>query len=162
MSPLLLHIIHQAFFGGVAALGFAVLFNCRPPMLPFSFAAGLVALATRTAFQDHGFTLPEASFFAALLIATIDRIWKEYPSPRGSILAVVGAIPMIPGGAAAKVLIGLFAVLHSGPAATPGAIATIWENMITIVFTLAAIGTALALPSLFQPATQRHRENADV
>jgi len=161
MSPLFLHVIHQAFFGGVAAVGFAVLFNCRPSMLPFCFGAGLLALAMRTALQDSGFTLPVASFFAALLVAAIDRIWKRYPSPRGSVLAVLGAIPMIPGGAAAKVLIGLFAVLRSGPADSADAIAAIWGNMITLVFTLAAIGTALALPSLFQPATQRKPEYED-
>jgi hypothetical protein len=75
------------------------------------------------------------------------------------LLAFIGSIPMIPGGAAAKVLLGLFVVLESGPARAVEGIAAIWENMITIIFTLAAIGTALALPSLFQPSAQRRRES---
>jgi uncharacterized membrane protein YjjB (DUF3815 family) len=161
MSAAVLHLLHQAFFGGVAAIGFAVLFNCRPQMLPFAFASGFLALGTRTEFLDHGFTLPAASFFAALLVAAIDRLWKPNRSPRGSLLAVIGSIPMIPGGAAARVLLGLFVLLRSGPTEAVEAVATIWEDMITIIFTLAAIGTALSLPSLFQPATERTRERGD-
>jgi hypothetical protein len=68
---------------------------------------------------------------------------------------------MIPGGAAAKVLLGFFVVLRSAPSAAAEAPGAIWENMITIIFTLAAIGTALALPSLFRPAAQRKREASD-
>lgn len=157
---MILHILHQAFFGGVAAIGFAVLFNCRPQMLAFGFGAGFLSLGMRTILLDHGFTLPAASFFAALVAAIIDRLWKDTPSPRGSLLAFIGSIPMIPGGAAARVLLGLFVVLGSGPAEAVKGIAAIGENMITIIFTLAAIGTALALPSLFQPATQRQRETS--
>jgi uncharacterized membrane protein YjjB (DUF3815 family) len=160
MSPAILHILHQAFFGGVAAIGFAVLFNCRPQMLAFAFGSGFLTLGTRTILLDHGFTLPAASFFAALLVAIIDHLWKNNPSPRGSLLAFIGSIPMIPGGAAARVLLGLFVVLRSGPAQAVDAIAAIWENMITIIFTLAAIGTALALPSLFQPTIQRKPEDS--
>jgi uncharacterized membrane protein YjjB (DUF3815 family) len=161
MSPIILHLLHQAFFGGVAAIGFAVLFNCRPQMLGFAFASGFLALATRTALQDRGFTLPVASFFAAVLVAVIDRLWKANPSPRGSLLAFIGSIPMIPGGAAARVLLGLFVLLRSGPSEAIETVATIWEDMITIIFTLAAIGTALSLPSLFQPVTERRRERGD-
>jgi len=157
MSVQFLHILHQAFFGGVAAVGFAVLFNCKPSMLWLCFGAGALALATRTVAQECGFTLPLASFFAALLLATLDRVWQEFPSPRGSVLAVVGAIPMVPGGIAAKVLISLFAMVRTGIG--PGTEATVdtWHNLITLVFTLAAIGTALALPSLIEPAATRNR-----
>lgn len=159
MSAPLLLVIHQAFFGGLAAVGFAVLFNCRPAMLPLCFTAGVLALATRTELQGRGCTLPVASFFAALFVALVDRISRAYPSPRGSVLAVVGSIPMVPGGVAAKVLIGLFALLRSKPSDSLEAVTATWENMLTLMFTLAAIGTALALPSLFQPAKQRQRES---
>jgi uncharacterized membrane protein YjjB (DUF3815 family) len=130
-------------------------------MLPYSFGAGFLALATRTVLLDFGFTLPGASFFAALLVAIIDRAWKDTPSPRGSLLAIVGSIPMIPGGAAARVIIGLFSVVRAGPVEPVESIAAVWGNLVTLVFTLAAIGTALALPSLFQPEAQRRRHSED-
>jgi uncharacterized membrane protein YjjB (DUF3815 family) len=155
MKDLILHILHHAFFGGVAAAGFAVLFNCQPRMLPLCFGAGTLALAVRTLAQAGGFTLPAASFFAALALAIVDRVWQEFPSPRGSVLAVVGAIPMVPGSIAAKVLISVFTLLRLGPGQGVEAAVATWENLMILIFTLAAIGTALALPSLVQPAAKR-------
>jgi uncharacterized membrane protein YjjB (DUF3815 family) len=158
MNPPILHLLHQAFFGGVAAAGFAVLFNCHPRMLPLCFGAGALALTVRTFGQDLGASLAVASFFAALLLAIVDKVWQDFPSPRGSVLAVVGAIPMIPGSLAAKVFISVFAFLRSGqaPDANPaGAIletVATWDNLLMLIFTLAAIGTGLALPSLVPAA----------
>jgi uncharacterized membrane protein YjjB (DUF3815 family) len=148
MNPTIHFLLHQALFGGIAAAGFAVLFNCNPRMLPLCFGAGALALATRTIGQDLGGSLAVASFFAALLVAIIDKVWQDFPSPRGSVLAVVGAIPMVPGSLAAKVFISVFGFLRSG--ISPGAASTIatWENLLMLLFTLAAIGTGLALPSL--------------
>jgi uncharacterized membrane protein YjjB (DUF3815 family) len=148
MNPNLHLLLHQAFFGGIAAAGFAVLFNCHPRMLPLCFGAGALALATRTIGQELGGSLAVASFFAALLVAIIDKVWQDFPSPRGSVLAVVGAIPMVPGSLAAKVFISVFAFLRSG--STQGIDVTIatWDNLLMLIFTLCAIGTGLALPSL--------------
>lgn len=148
MMTSLLHLLHQAFFGGVAAMGFAVLFNCRPRMLPHCFAAGALALATRTIGQENGLSLAGASFFSALLLAIVDKVWRDSPSSRGSILAVVGSIPMIPGSLAAKALISVFAFLRSGQSQGPAVVIATWDNLIMLFSTLAAIGTALALPSL--------------
>jgi uncharacterized membrane protein YjjP (DUF1212 family) len=147
-----LHILHQAFFGGLAAFGFAVLFNCHPRMLPACFGAGALALAARTIGQDQGASLAVASFFAALLLAIVNKIWQDFPSPRGSILAVVGVIPMVPGSLAAKVFISVFTFLRSGQSLGVEATVTTWNNLIMLIFTLAAIGTGLALPSLIPAA----------
>jgi len=148
----LLHILHQAFFGGVAAVGFAVLFNCSPRMLPACFGAGALALAVRTIGQDYGASLAVASFFAALLLAIVNRIWQDFPSPRGSVLAVVGVIPMVPGSLAAKVFMSVFEFLRSGQSQGVAATVATWDSLVMLVFTLAAIGTGLALPSLIPAA----------
>lgn len=158
MNPSLFHILHQAFFGGIASAGFAVLFNSRPRMLPLCFGAGALALAVRTTAQELGYSLAVASFFAALLLAIVDKIWQEFPSPRGSVLAVVGAIAMVPGSLAAKVLISVFVFLRSGKSQGAEAAVATWDNLLMLIFTLAAIGTALALPSLV-PAAKRGAEH---
>jgi uncharacterized membrane protein YjjB (DUF3815 family) len=158
MNASILHILHQAFFGGVASAGFAVLFNCKPRMLPLCFGAGALALAVRTIGQELGFSLAVASFFAALLLAIVDHIFHDFPSPRGSVLAVVGAIAMVPGSLAAKVLISVFAFLRSGHSQGVEATISTWENLMMLIFTLAAIGTALALPSLI-PAAKHNDEH---
>ena len=152
MNAAILHILHQSFFGGVAAAGFAVLFNCHPRMLPLCFGAGVLALAVRTTGQELGGSLAVSSFFAALLLAIVDKIWQDFPSPRGSVLAVVGTIPMVPGSLAAKVFIGVFAFLRSGRSLGVDATIATWDNLMMLIFTLAAIGTGLALPSLIPAA----------
>ncbi len=151
LSPIL-HVFHQAFFGGIAAAGFAVLFNCHPRMLPLCFGAGALALAVRTIGQELGCSMAVASFLAALLLAIANKAWRESPSPRGSVLAVVGVIPMIPGSLAARVFISVFAFLRTGQ--SPGVETAVanWDNLLMLIFTLAAIGTGLALPSLIPPA----------
>jgi uncharacterized membrane protein YjjB (DUF3815 family) len=158
MNASLLHIFHQGFFGGVAAAGFAVLFNCRPHNLPFYFGAGAVALALRTMGQEFGMSLAVASFFSALLLAVVDRAIRNLPSPSGSVMPLVGAIAMLPGSLAAKVLVNVFAFLRTGQSRGTAATMATWEDLMMLVFTLAAIGTALALPSLI-PAARTKGEN---
>jgi uncharacterized membrane protein YjjB (DUF3815 family) len=158
MNASLLHILHQSFFGGIAATGFAVLFNCKPHNLPFYFGAGALALALRTIGQDFGFSLAVASFFSALAIAFVDRAIRRFHSPSGSVLPLVGAIAMLPGSLAAKVLVNVFAFLRTGRSQGAGAAITTWEDLMMLIFTLAALGTALALPSLI-PAARTKGEN---
>ena len=68
---------------------------------------------------------------------------------------------MVPGGIAAKVLITLFVMLGSDSTAIIAALPEALQGMMTLTFTIAAIGTGLALPSLFQPWTQRTREQEE-
>jgi uncharacterized membrane protein YjjB (DUF3815 family) len=152
MNASLLHTLHQSLFGGVAAAGFAVLFNCKPRNLPFYFGAGALALALRTIGQDYGLSLAVASFFSALALAIIDRAIRNFPAPSGSVLPLVGAIAMLPGSLAAKVFVNVFAFLRTGQSRGADSTMNTWEDLIMLIFTLAALGTALALPSLISTA----------
>jgi len=152
MNPFLLHACHQSIFGGVAAAGFAVLFNCKPRNLPFYFGAGALALALRTIGQEYGLSLAVASFFSALALAIIDRAIRSFPAPSGSVLPLVGAIAMLPGSLAAKVFVNIFAFLRTGQSRGSYSMMTTWADLIMLIFTLAALGTALALPLLVAPA----------
>jgi uncharacterized membrane protein YjjB (DUF3815 family) len=121
-------------------------------MLPHCFGAGALALAVRTIGQDFGCSLAVASFFAALLVAITNKASQDPNSPRGSVLAVVGVIPMIPGSLAANVFLSVFAFLRSGQSQGVDATVATWDNLLMLIFTLAAIGTGLALPSLVPAA----------
>ena len=134
MSPFVPYLLHQAFFGGVAAVGFAVLFNCPPRLLWIGFGAGALALAVRTGGQEiGGLRLSAASFIAAFVLALLNRIWESPDSPRGSVLAVVGCIPMIPGSLAAKGLMNLFELLSASPGEGLLAATAAVENLMLVV-----------------------------
>jgi uncharacterized membrane protein YjjB (DUF3815 family) len=145
------HLFHQAFFGGIAASGFGILFNCPPRMIWQCFASGAVALAVRTACQAADMNLGEASFFAALVVAMAERVLQQFQASHGSILSLVGCIPMVPGSIAAKGLMNLFALVRAHPKEEVLAATDAMKNLLAVTFTLAAIGTALAIPRLIYP-----------
>lgn len=151
MNPLLATLLHQAIFGGVAAAGFGVLFNCPPRMLGLCFGSGALALFVRTAAQAGDWSLPAASFLAALSLGIADRAWLRAQSPKGSILAVVGCIPMVPGSLAAKALMGFFTLAHALPDSSVALLAGTMENAIVVVLTMVAIGIGLSIPTLVYP-----------
>jgi uncharacterized membrane protein YjjB (DUF3815 family) len=151
VNNLLLHFIHQAFFGGLAAAGFGILFNCPPRMILQFVGAGALALAVRTAGQAAELNLPEASFFAALVVAAAERVLQPFQQTRGSIIATVACIPMVPGSMAAKGLTNLFTLLQARPPEEIAAATNGMRNLLEVTLTLAAIGTALAIPQLIYP-----------
>ncbi|MGH8048143.1 MAG: threonine/serine exporter family protein [Chthoniobacterales bacterium] len=156
MTPCLSHLLHQALFGGIAAAGFGILFNCPPRIIGLCFGAGALALAMRTAGLDAwGLNLPMSSFFAALLLAVADRSWQEAQSLRSSVVAVVGCIPMVPGSLVAVGLKNLFMLLKATPGEGVLPATAAVESFVIVTCTLAAIGTALAIPSLAFPAKRR-------
>jgi len=146
-----LHLFHQSFFGGIAAAGFGILFNCPPRMIWQCFSSGAVALAIRTACQGANLDLAEASFAAALVVATVERVLQELQSSRGSILSLVGCIPMVPGSIAARGLMDLYAMPRAHPNQEVLVVADAMKNLFEVTFTLAAIGTGLAIPRLLYP-----------
>jgi uncharacterized membrane protein YjjB (DUF3815 family) len=120
------------------------------------FGAGAVALAVRTTGQAADLNLPEASFFAALAVATAERLLQQFHPTHGSILSLVGCIPMVPGSIAAKSLMNFFALLRTHPTEEILAAANGMKNLLEVTFTLAAIGTALAIPRLIFPRKMPH------
>ena len=64
------YLLHQTLFGGLAAIGFGVLFNMGGHALVWCGAAGALALAVRTTGLGLGWTLEGASFAAALAVGS--------------------------------------------------------------------------------------------
>jgi len=154
MNSFWIHIIHQAVFGGIASAGFGILFNCSPRTILHCLASGAMALAIRTACQSANLNLPESAFFAALSVAAAERVLQPFQETRGSIIALVGCIPMVPGSLAAKGLTNLFTLLQARPGEEIAAATNGMRNLLEVTLTLAAIGTALAIPQLIYPGKE--------
>jgi uncharacterized membrane protein YjjP (DUF1212 family) len=145
---------HQAAFGALAAAGFGVLFNFGPRTLPWAAAAGAIALSVRTFALESGLPLEAASFLAAVTLA----LWVELLGARplrvphaGQTLAVVGCIPMVPGGAAAQFIIGLLELSSRAPAEAEAALVASTTAGIQVVFTLGALGAGLTIVRSIAP-----------
>ncbi len=147
MDAALVHLLHQVAFGGVAAAGFAVLFNVGPRTLLWCAAAGALALLVRTLGQDAGWSLEAASFVAAIAASCAAWAFRRWLGTASNAVALAGCIPMVPGAFMSQAILGLLAVTAPNPANEVTTIVVAMEYMLRVIFTLGAIGAGLAIPT---------------
>ena len=153
MDPVVL--LHHTVCGGLAAAGFGVLFNFGWRSLPWCAASGALALAVRTLALAQGLSLEGSSFLAAVTVGAAVQLLHSRIGVSRNTLDAVGCIPMIPGGFAAKGILGLFAVTLQHPAGTDQAFLEALESALRVTFTIGALGTGLAMPILVVRARGR-------
>lgn len=140
------HVAHQAAFGGLAAVGFGVLFNFGWRRLLWCMAAGALALTVRTICQDAGWSLEAASFAAAAVTSCATIALKGSIGVAGQAVALAGCIPMVPGAFFGQALLGFLDLTAPAPD-DPVMIATqSLAAMLRVIFTLGAIGAGLSIP----------------
>ena len=148
----LLQLLHHTVCGGLAAAGFGILFNVGIRTLAWCAVSGGLALAVRTVALQSGGSLVAASFVAALAVGVAAQILQSRIGVASNALAVVGCIPMIPGAVAARAILGLFAVTAQPATASGDAFFAALENALLVTFTIGALGTGVAIPTLLMRA----------
>lgn len=142
----------DALWSGVAALGFAVLFNVPRRFLPYCAITGAAGHALRALLMLSGLSLTSATLFGAIMVGFLGELFaRRLRSPAG-LFSVAGAIPMVPGVFAFRAMIGIInlGVLPTGAQASEGMtvlIATVINFAVTGLV-LAALAVGIALPSL--------------
>jgi len=144
----LLYLLHQTLCGALAAAGFGVLFNIGFRSLPWCAASGAVALAVRTFCLGLGWNLEAASFAAALTVGAAVQVLRARADISQNALDVVGCIPMVPGSFAAKAILAMFALTSTAATDAPDSLITAVQFALRVTFTVGAIGTGLAIPTL--------------
>ena len=142
-------LLHQTLGGAIAAAGFGVLFNIGFRSLPWCAASGALALAVRTFCLDGlDWNLEAASFAAALTVGAAVQALRTRTDISQNALDVVGCIPMVPGSFAAKAVLGMFALTATDSAHAAETLVTAVQYTLRVMFTIGAIGTGLAIPTL--------------
>lgn len=144
---LLPHLLHQAAFGAIAAVGFGVLFNFGLRALPWCAASGALTLAVRTLGQDAGWSLEAASFAAAFVTSCAVRLLHVRLGTASNAMALVGCIPMVPGSFFGQAMLGLFALTAPHLENAEPTIVLTMQYMLRVMFTVGAIGAGLAIPT---------------
>lgn len=148
----MLFLLHQTIFGALAAAGFGVLFNVEFRQLPWCGAMGGLALAVRTGCMELGLSLVGASFAAALMVGMAAQLMRLRSDIYQDMFGVAGCIPLIPGSIAAKAILGLFAFTTAAAVSDPQPLVTSVQYTLRVMFTIGAIGTGLAIPTLLRRA----------
>lgn len=147
MIDLIYTIILDSLFAGIAAVGFAMVFNVPQKTLVYCAVGGALAYTFRTIFLELGITIEISTFFASTLIGVIAFSWsRKYLIPR-PIYTVASIIPMVPGTYAFTAVISLINMNTYG--VTPELIVQFVENALKAGSILGAISFGLALPSLY-------------
>jgi uncharacterized membrane protein YjjB (DUF3815 family) len=112
-----MNVLQDALWSGIAALGFAVLFNVPPHLLARCALVGALGHAARSALVQYGLPLEAATFAGAFGVGLIALYLADHHRVPATIFSVVGAIPMVPGVFSYRAMIGLVSVATSGDAA---------------------------------------------
>ena len=144
-----LHLLHQTIGGGLAAAGFGVLFNIGFRGVPWCAASGALALGLRTVALEKGWSMEAASFIAAFAVGVAVQLLPSRFGMSRTALHVVGCIPMIPGAFAAKAILGLFAITTPHSIGTNETLIAAMDNSLRVAFIMGALGTGVAIPTLF-------------
>jgi uncharacterized membrane protein YjjB (DUF3815 family) len=76
------------------------------------------------------------------------RLFQKRVGVSRNTLAVAGCIPMIPGGSAAKAILGLMALTHPAVQNPEQTLIFSVQDTLRVIFTIGAMGTGLAIPSM--------------
>jgi len=105
-------------------------------------------LAARTAALERGWSMEAATFVAALAGGIALLLLPSISCVSRDALHLVGCIPMVPGAFATKAILGFFAMTTLHPTAAGETFLTALDNTLRATFTLGALGTGLAIPTL--------------
>ncbi|MDX2322541.1 MAG: threonine/serine exporter family protein [Moritella sp.] len=114
MSELLFMLLDDAAFAGIAALGFALLFNVpRQALLACVVFAGSTH-ALRSLLLHFNVPIEWSTFIAATLLGLATVPWSRRVLIPRPVVTVAAVIPMIPGVYAYKTMTGLMTLHHQG------------------------------------------------
>lgn len=144
------YVARDAFWSGVAATGFAVLFNVPSRGLWACYLVGSSGHGARALLSLFEVTLVPGTFVASLLVGMLGTwLAGRLRLPVG-VVSLPAAIPMVPGVTAFRSMIALIAL--SAPSGEPRPVQVLLVdavgNFTTTWLVLAALAVGIALPSL--------------
>lgn len=143
-------LLQNGFWAGVAALGFAILFNVPRRTLAGCIIGGIIAYAVRAlTLQFTPLGLEAATFAAATVIGFLGVLFGRRWHAPAAVFVVPGVIPLIPGSLAFRTMIDVL-VLTTGPGSDNALLLEqAATNGIRTVLIVSALAGGIALPSLF-------------
>ena len=141
-------VLQDAFWSGVAAVGFAVLFNVPRRTLTGCFLCGAMGHAVRTLLMQTGGSIEGATLAGALTVGSLAFWMARHGRAPKAVYSISGAIPLVPGSFAYRAMIGLITVTTADPASSGTLLTAATINGIRTALILGAIAVGIAAPNL--------------
>jgi len=142
-------VIEDAIFSGIAALGFAMLFNVPRRALIYCVIAGAMGHAVRTLMmQQFGITIIGSTLIGAITVGFLAKGFAYRFHIPSLVFGISGAIPMVPGVFAFEAMRSMIALPFATDENVGVLLSQMAVNASTTGFILAAIGLGIAVPNL--------------
>lgn len=143
------HLLHDAIWSGIAALGFAILFNVPTRTLRGCLACGATGHVIRTLAVHYGLSMEFSTLIGATAVGFMGTAFAQRWQTPAAVFTVSGVIPLVPGVFAFRAMLGLLDVI-SAVDSTVGlsALLSVGQNGIKTGLILMAIAAGIAAPTL--------------
>jgi uncharacterized membrane protein YjjB (DUF3815 family) len=144
-----LELIEKCFWFGIAALGFAVLFNVPPRTLLNVFLIAATGCLCRLLFMHDGMNIILATFIGACLIGLLSILAAHKNATAPFILSIPAVIPMVPGVFIYRLILGLVRIAEYSSGNYPPQLLSDTVNYgLKSFFILGAIAMGVAFPMM--------------
>ena len=141
--------LEQSIWAGVAALGFAVLFNVPPRRLWVCALNGTLAFAARAGLVGVQLgSLELSSLYAAGLISFLSVFWGRRFHAPALVFVIPGVIPLVPGALAFRTVRDLLALTSQARHDDAVLLASAVTHGLQAILVTGAMTLGVALPSL--------------
>ncbi len=146
---ILLDILIKAFWSGIAAIGFAILFNVpQRTLLPIG-AMGAIGGLIKFGGMSLGLGIVFASFLGATIIGIISIQLAHLKKSPPLVFSIPGVIPMVPGAFAYRMMLGFIALIDlEGKDTYIQTLIDTVNNGAKMVFILLSLAIGVSLPML--------------
>lgn len=144
-----LNIFFDAVWSGLAALGFAVLFNVPRDLLVRCAVAGALGHSARALLMVFGLSTEWGTLAGATLVGAFAWIQSAQMNAPAAIFGICGGIPMVPGVFAYQTMIGVLRIATAtDPDLSAALLVEASTNAIRTALILGAIAIGIAAPTL--------------
>lgn len=143
-----MNLLQDAVWSGLAALGFAILFNVPRRLLFYCAVFGAVGHALRTLLVNFGLAIEPATLASAAFVGFLGAYLAQHFAVPAPIFTITGTIPMVPGVFAYRAMIGILSVITVDPTNDSALLLEASTYAIRTGLILAAIATGIAFPTL--------------
>jgi uncharacterized membrane protein YjjP (DUF1212 family) len=140
-------------FAGLAALGFAILFNAPRRAIAAIVLCGALSHGVRTGAMDLGADIVIATLGGAFVAASLAIALGRGLRMPWIAFAFPGVVAMVPGSYAFRAMIGALELTQAGPDASAALIGATLAALISTGLLTAAIGIGLLVATGLQPTT---------
>jgi uncharacterized membrane protein YjjB (DUF3815 family) len=148
-------LLQNMLWAGVAAFGFAVLFNVPIRTLLVCVLSGAIAYAVRTTLVESGLLTTEAAtLIAASAVSFLGVIFGRLWRAPALVFVVPGVIPMVPGALAFRTMIDILMLTTDTIKDNDVLLTAVAVNSIKTLLIVGALAGGVAVPSLL---LRRHR-----